>query len=245
VQVVRVFRKFISSLLITTLLFFQGLIYPIIPFVTPVHAAIIGTFSANETVANATTGAAIQTFTNASITPNDPAGANTQTNVTAETQANVSEVKATRILTVGVLPANADTITIGSCAVTFTTTASSTADDTDCAGGAIIDTNLDAGDTNRTIDEIAATLRSLSNVADAAHGNLTVGGSGTTASFTTTNTENSASDITFTDGTGGDITATTTTTGVIPVAQVSTVTPANIEVGTVLLLTLLLLQELL
>jgi len=233
VQVVRVFRKFISSLLITTLLFFQGLIYPIIPFVTPVHAAIIGTFSANETVANATTGAAIQTFTNASITPNDPAGANTQTNVTAETQANVSEVKATRILTVGVLPANADTITIGSCAVTFTTTASSTADDTDCAGGAIIDTNLDAGDTNRTIDEIAATLRSLSNVADAAHGNLTVGGSGTTASFTTTNTENSASDITFTDGTGGDITATTTTTGVIPVAQVSTVTPANIEVGDV------------
>ncbi len=61
----------------------------------------------------------------------------------------------------------------------------------------------------------------LTSVSDGVHGSLAVStGSATTTTFTTSGTENSGSNITFTDSTGGDVTAVTTVTGVVPVAAV-------------------------
>src|SRR4051812_1075543 len=85
----------------------------LIPFISFAAAPAV---SSLETVANTTVGAA-----------------NNQTAFAATTTANVAEVKATRTLTVGALPGNAETITIGSCVVTFSTTASSTSDELNCS----------------------------------------------------------------------------------------------------------------
>lgn len=141
------------------------------------------------------------------------------------TAGGVTEVKATRTLTVNALPANAETIVIGTCTVTFTTTAGSTSDDTNCTGGATIDTNTGAGNVNRTAGDIAVVLQSLTNVSDTGHGALTVGApSGTTVSFTTTGTETTAAVVTFTDGTTGDISSSASTAGVVGVASTVTIT---------------------
>lgn len=158
----------------------------------------------------------------------------------AETVANVaavSEVKASRTLTVGSLPVTTETITIGTCLVTFaTTTAGAPAEDANCTGGAtILTTTGTSQDIARTAAQIAAALRTLTNVSDTGHGALTVGGSGSTASFTTTGTEAASTAVTFTDGTVGNITSTASTSGVVPVtavAQVVTFTP-NVQKGTV------------
>lgn len=198
--------------------------------VTPAYAAVSGTLTANQTVANVTA-VNDQSATTTTTVANVTAGTNDQTAVTTTTVANVAEVKASRTLTVGALPATTETIAIGTCAVTFVDGAGAgdnsgtAADDLDCTGGATINNYTIANPgVAHTQAEIASALRSLTNVSDAAHGPLIVGGSSSDATFATTNTETSATNVTFTDGTTGDITATTTVTGVIPVAQVNTIT---------------------
>lgn len=173
-------------------------------------------------------------------TANVAAGTNDQTAATTATQANVSEVKATRTLTVGVLPGNNETITIGTCVVTFASSTGATNDELNCTdNAAAIDRDTGAGNTARTASDIAGIMRTLTNVSDTGHGALTVSGSGATATFTTTNTESSATAITFTDGTAGDITSTASTTGVIPVAQVNTITiGGTVETGDIFTATL-------
>jgi hypothetical protein len=170
--------------------------------------------------------AATPSIATSESTANVAAGTDDQAAATAATVANVEEVKATRTLTVGTLPVDAETIVIGTCTVTFaTTTAGSPAEDANCTGGAtILTTTGTADDIARTAGEIAAALRTLTNVSDTGHGALTVTGSGSDAIFTTTGTEASATAITFTDGTTGDVTSTASTVGVIPVAQVNTIT---------------------
>ena len=159
-------------------------------------------------------------------TSNVSTGTDDQDVATAATTANVEEVKATRTLTVGAAPVDAETITIGTCTVTFaTTTAGSPTEDANCTGGAtILTTTGTADDIARTAGEIATALRTLTNVSDTGHGALTIGGSGADVIATTTGTESSATAITFTDGTSGDITSTASTVGVVPVAQVNTIT---------------------
>ncbi|MDO8429394.1 MAG: Ig-like domain-containing protein [Candidatus Daviesbacteria bacterium] len=73
----------------------------------------------------------------------------------------------------------------------------------------------------------------MTNVSDATHGSLAVGGSGSDATFITTNTETIATNITFTDFTVGDITN-VAVTAVVPVSQVNTVTVGGtVEAGDV------------
>lgn len=64
-----------------------------------------------------------------------------------ETVANVSpvtEVKATRTLTVSTLPGDAESMDIGLCTITFSAILGATTDTVDCSGGtATIDTNED------------------------------------------------------------------------------------------------------
>ncbi len=173
----------------------------------------------------AITYAATPTFTAAETTANVTAGTNDQSASTAATQANVVEVKASRTLTVGALPGNTETITIGTCVVTYASSTGATNDELNCTdNAAAIDRDTGAGNTARTASDIAGIMRTLTNVSDTGHGALTVSGSGSTATYTTTNTEASATAITFTDGTAGDITSTASTTGVIPVAQINTLT---------------------
>lgn len=153
------------------------------------------------------------------------AGTNDQTDVTTATTANVSQVKASRTLTVGAAPVNGETITIGTCVITFATSAGVTSDELNCTdNAATIDLDTGAGNTLRLATDIASILRTLTNVSDTGHGALTVTGSATTATFTTTGTETSATAVTFTDGTIGDVTSTSSTTGVVAVAQVNTIT---------------------
>lgn len=170
------------------------------------RADTTSTFSANQTVAN------------------QALGTNNQTLATSSSVSNVAQVKATRTLAVGAVPANAETITIGLCVVTFNTAASA---DSDCSNNnAAINTT-----TNSSTALVAAALRALTGVTDTGHGGLTVTGATTNAIFTTTGTEAAATAITFTDGTTGDITSSSSTSGTVPVAQVWTSTPANVDVG--------------
>lgn len=172
----------------------------------PVLAA--PTFTAVETISNITTG----TSTSQAV-------------VSATTTANVAQVKATRTLTVTAVPANAVTLTIGLCAVTFNTGATQ---DVNCAdNAAAINTTTDA-----STSTVASRLRSLATVSDTGHGALTVTGTTTTAVFTTTNTESTSTPITASLSSGSDITLTTVnTSGVVPVAQVMSYTPSNVEIG--------------
>ena len=192
-----------------------------------------GTFTTNQTTANLTA-VNDQSATTVPTMPNSTGGvANDQAAVTATTVANVSavtEVKASQTLTVVTKPGNGTNITIGSCVVSF---ANSTTD-SDCLDNtASIDRGANAAAT-------AASLRTLTNVSDAAHGPLTVGGSGSTASFTTSGTEASGTNINFSIGTG-DITnvAVTGVIGVIGVAQINTITiSGTVEAGDVFTATL-------
>ncbi len=83
-----------------------------------------------------------------------------------ETIANiepVTEVKATRTLTVSTLPGADESMDIGLCTVTFSAIAGDTIDTIDCSGGtATIDIDEGALDTPRTTGQIAAALRTLS-----------------------------------------------------------------------------------
>ncbi len=169
-------------------------------------AAYAATLTATETVASA------------------PAGTDAQTNIAAASTTNVSQVKATRTLTVVSVPANAVTLTIGLCVVTFNTGATQ---DVNCSDNvAAINTTTDA-----STSTVGSRLRSLTGVSDTGHGALTVSGTSDPI-FTTTGAETSATPITATLSSGAAITLTTVnTTGVIPVTQVSRVTPATVEVG--------------
>jgi hypothetical protein len=196
-------------------------------FITPQSsvAATLTAPTANQTVANVSVGAT-----------------DNQSAATTPTTPNTAEVKATRTLTVGALPANAETVVIGACTVTFTTVASSTTHDTNCSGGASIDRTAGTGDVNLTPTEIATQLAALTGLTDTGHSGLTASASSTSvtsAVFTTTGTEASATAITFTDGTSGDITSVASVTGVIPVAQVNTITiTGTVETGDVFTATL-------
>lgn len=187
-------------------------------------------------VPNWNTFAAVSWFTTSVVQVNVTSWTDNQTNTTATPTPNVvgvSEVKASRTLSVWALPTNSENFTIWSCVVTFTTTAWSTLDELDCSDdAATIDTNIGAWDTDRTASEIADVIDTLTNVSDAAHWALAVtADTATTTVFTTSWTETSATNISFTPST--NVTATNTVTWVIPVtavAQVSTLTPANVEV---------------
>lgn len=150
------------------------------------------------------------------------------------------ETKASRTLTAGALPDNNETITIGSCVVTFASSSGATNDELNCTDNiATIDRDTGVGDTPRNATEIAGVMRTLTNVSDTGHGALTVTGSSAEATFTTTNTESSATAISFTDGTTGDITSTASTTGVVPVAQINTITiGGTVDTGDVFTATL-------
>ena len=166
------------------------LIFPSISF------AATPSISTSETVVNVT------------------AGTDDQTGATTATQANVEEVKASRTLTVGALPGNNETMTIGTCVVTYASSTGATNDELNCTDNvAAIDRDTGAGNTARSATDIAGIMRTLTNVSDTGHGALTVSGSGSAATFTTTGTETSATAVTFTDGTTGDITSTASTVG--------------------------------
>lgn len=139
--------------------------------------------------------------------------------VANQTVANVADTKASRTLTVSAVPANGETITIGTCVVTF----DNGTGETNCSDN-IASIKRNGGETTATI---AANLRLITNLSDAAHGALSVSGSGTSAIFTTAGSETSNSNITFTNATGGDVTNPTTVTGVVGTAQVVTFTPAS------------------
>ncbi len=189
------------SAILFVLLLFSFLLIPVIGF------AANPSIASNETIANVVV------------------GTNDQTNVTATTTANVDEVKASRTLTVGALPANAETITIGTCVVTFASSTGVASDELNCTNtNAEIDRNVGTGTTPRTAAEIAGILRTLTNLSDTGHDALAITGSSANAVFTTSGTEATSTPITFTDGTSGDITSTASTTGVVPVAQVKTIT---------------------
>ncbi len=124
---------------------------------------------------------------------------------TLQTVANVSpvtEVKATRTISIGAVPSDTETIVIGLCTVTFSAIAGVTTDELDCGDNvASVDLDTDGGDTPRTAEDIGSILRSITSLSDTGHGALTISGSTTDVILTTSGTENTASDITFTDGT--------------------------------------------
>lgn len=188
----------------------------------------------------ATSFAATPSISTSETVANVTAGTNDQTNVTTVTTANVSEVKASRTLTVGALPGQSETITIGTCVVTYASTTLSVNDDElNCNDNAAVIDRANISNVARSATDIAGIMRTLTNVSDTGHGALTVTGSGATAIFTTTGTEASATAITFTDGTAGDITSTASTTGVVPVAQVNTITIAGtVDTGDIFTATL-------
>ncbi|MES2202807.1 MAG: Ig-like domain-containing protein [Patescibacteria group bacterium] len=143
----------------------------------------------------------------------------------------VLEVKASKTLTVNALPDTSKSIVIGSCTVTFTSVNGSTVDESNCNDGvASIDRTVGGGDNSRNANQVASALRGLFNVSDAGHGALTVAGGGATATFTTSGSETSATDVSYIDHTGADITSTSNTTGVIAVAGVAEV-KANTTTG--------------
>jgi len=195
-------------------------------------AAALSTFSTTLVIPNSAAGTDNQTAATSTTQANVEVGTDNQTAATSTTQANVAEVKASRTLTVNATPADGETITIGSCVVTFVASSSVTDDETDCTDDAAqIDIDLGAGDVARVATETAAILRSLTNVDDPNHNSLAISGADDEAIFTTSGTETSATAVAFTDNTTGDISSSASTTGVVAVAQVSTVTPANVEIG--------------
>jgi len=133
----------------------------------------------------------------------------------------VTEVKASRTLTVNVTPSASESIVIGGCTINFDLLNGN--DSTNCIGGSA-SVSVDNPDFSpRTASQIATVMRTLTNVSDSAHGALVVGGGGNDVAFTTAGTEISATAISFTDNTGGDISSTSSTTGVIGIAASTTI----------------------
>jgi S-layer homology domain len=122
--------------------------------------------------------------------------------------ANIA-VTATRTVTVGAVPADNETVIIGSCTVTFDAVAGATTDDTNCTGGATIDLDTGAGDVARTAAQLSAVLDTLTNVTDPVQGALTLSAGGAATTLFTAGSAITGS-IVFTDGTSGDVTATNT-----------------------------------
>lgn len=136
---------------------------------------------------------------------------------------SVSQVKASRTLTVNSIPQNWESLIIWSCNVTFNNNFPSNINCDD--GTAEI---YRSSWTNRSI--IATRLRQLSDLLDTWHWTILTSGSDYESIFTTSWTETSATDITFVDWTNWDITSTSTTTWVVwvpAVAQEVTFTPWN------------------
>lgn len=166
-----------------------------------------------------------------------------------------NEVKATRTVTVATAPAStspATRFTIGTCVISFATTTAGvpSSDERNCNDNvATINLATTSGDVALTASQIATELRALTNVSDTGHGALTVGGSASTVSFTTTGTEATSTVVTASLSTGSSITLTTVNTpgvvlvtssvpavtfagGLDAVAQVVTFTPENIVSNT-------------
>jgi len=145
----------------------------------------------------------------------------------------ISEVKATRTITVDSLPDEGVTLTIGTCIITFTDIPGLTDDEIDCGDDvAEIDRTKTGGDVDRSAAEIAEALRDLVNVSDALHGGLTVGGGGATASFTTTGAETSATSINTALSVPGSIMLDTVDTpGVVAVPADTNLIPAIVLAG--------------
>lgn len=139
--------------------------------------------------------------------------------VATQTIANAAQTKASRTLTIASIPANGETITIGTCVVTF----DNGTGETNCNDN-VASVKRNGGETTSTI---ATNLRLITNLNDAAHGGLSVSGSGTNVTFTTSGNETSATNITYTNGTGVDVTNPTIVTGVVGASQVVTFTPVS------------------
>lgn len=146
--------------------------------------------------------------------------------------------KATRTLTVNTTPGDSETITIGTCVVSFLSGTEASTNDTNCNNNnASIYTQITDDFFNLTVlseTEVATLLQSLSNVSDTGHGALTVSApSATTARFTTTGSETSATEISFTDNTGGDITSSASSPGVLvaAAATASLTVPSALSAG--------------
>ena len=123
----------------------------------------------------------------------------------------IAPVVATTTFTVSALPINAETITIGSCVVTFVHDVAGMAadDELDCSDSlASIDLELDTGaadGADRTIAQVSAVIDTLTSVTDVTQGALTVGADTATTTLFTAPAALTGS-ITSTDGTSGDVT---------------------------------------
>lgn len=170
--------------------------------------------------ADTTSFTAVQTVANVST-------ANTQTLATSSSVGNTAQTKASRTITVATVPATAVTLTVGNCVITVTGTITS---DVSCSDNiAAIATTTDT-----TAAAIAARIRTITGLTDNVngHGALTIGSSSADVSFTTTGTEASSTVISASQSSGSNFTlAVINTAGVVPVAQVWTATPANVDIG--------------
>lgn len=170
---------------------------------------------------------AVETVSNATLGVNDQ---NASLNLTTT---KAVEVKAVRTFFVDGLPDDSESVTVGTCVITFTTTAGSTVDELNCSdNAATIDLDTGAGDIARSANDLGGILRTLTNVSDTNHGTLAISGSNSVVTFTEVGTVTSASTISLSDGTGGNIGLFAPVTGVIGIAQVSTLNiTGTVETG--------------
>ena len=193
----------------------------------------VGSFTAVQTVANVATATVLATtLTGGTDIVSATVPATTLTG-------GVDEVKAERTISVDALPADNESMTIGSCVVTFVDLAgtgnnsAAPADDTDCSNNTATINNytVAAPGVAHTPAEIATVLQSLTGVSDPDHGSLVVSSpSATTIGFTTSATEYTATPIVFTAS--ANVTSSASVTGVIPVKATADMTftqglPAN------------------
>ena len=120
-----------------------------------------------------------------------------------------TENYATRTIKVNAVPADTESITIGSCVVTFDSTAPVA--DSDCADNAAVIDITAAGAT--TPAEVATALAALINVSDATQGALTVSTTSNSDEVKFTANAYVNGDIAFSDATSDDIISASNTTG--------------------------------
>jgi len=137
---------------------------------------------------------------------------------------NTPETKASLALTVAAVPADAESIIVGMCTISFINLG---AVDTDCSNGNAVIDIAGVG----SVQTIAALLRGITGVTDTNNGVLAIGGSSDQVTYTTAGSQTSGSDIVFTNNAGVNITS-ALTSPVIPVPQVSSFTlPRNFVSG--------------
>jgi len=192
------------------LMFVSILVFPVVVLAAP-------SLTANETISNASAS------TLPSFTFSGGAAVSNGTIPSVTLAGGADEVKASRTLSVGSMPTAFESIVMGDCTVSFDLDEGGGSEDTDCSDSFALVYVNNSDLSPRTTSELATVLRTLSGVTAGAHGAITVSGSGTNVIFTTTNTEASATAISFTDNTGGDITSSSSTTGVIGVAATVTI----------------------